>query len=301
MKPRPALPLIPFALLACAGPVAEAPAAAAAPVIRIEVRGRAIEPGGIVRVLVEVEPRDAAVEGSFLDAPLHFVADGNRLAAWAAIELDRKPGDWPVEVRARTAEGGEASARLEVAIAAKEFPEQRLTVEEKYVSPPKEVESRIAAERKRLDAIYARRTPPPEALGPFVAPVPGEPTSAFGLKRFFNEKPRSPHSGLDLRAPTGTPVVAAGAGTVALAHDLYFSGKTVILDHGGGLFTIYAHLSRIDVREGDAVARGARLGLSGATGRVTGPHLHWGGRVGERIFDPRGLLDPALFASTPSR
>jgi murein DD-endopeptidase MepM/ murein hydrolase activator NlpD len=135
--------------------------------------------------------------------------------------------------------------------------------------------------------------PPPKE--PFVRPVPGEPTSRFGTRRLFNGEPRSPHPGIDLRAAAGATVAAAGGGRVVLADELYYSGNLVILDHGGGLFTLYAHLSRIDVREGQSVRRGERLGLAGATGRVTGPHLHWGAKVGDREFDPTALLDPALF------
>jgi murein DD-endopeptidase MepM/ murein hydrolase activator NlpD len=113
----------------------------------------------------------------------------------------------------------------------------------------------------------------------------------------YNGEPRSPHPGLDLRAASGTPVESSGAGHVCLAEDLYYSGNTVILDHGGGLFTVYAHLSRLLVSEGDAVEAGHILGLSGATGRVTGPHLHWGAKIGDRPFDPAALLDPRLFGS----
>ena len=126
-------------------------------------------------------------------------------------------------------------------------------------------------------------------------PVPGEPTSTFGKRRFFNDKPRSPHPGLDLRAATGTPVLAAGSGLVAISQDLYYSGNTVIIDHGGGLFTIYAHLSELDVSVGDELEAGVPIGKSGATGRVTGPHLHWGAKIGDRPFDPTALLDPVLF------
>jgi murein DD-endopeptidase MepM/ murein hydrolase activator NlpD len=131
--------------------------------------------------------------------------------------------------------------------------------------------------------------------GPFVRPVPGEPTSIFGTRRIFNGKPRSPHPGLDLRAAEGTEVRASGPGKVVIAQDLYYSGNIVILDHGGGLFTLYAHLSELRVAEGDAIAAGQTIGLSGSTGRVTGPHLHWGAKIGNHPFDPRALLDPALF------
>ncbi len=176
----------------------------------------------------------------------------------------------------------------------REFPEERLTVDSRYVSPPPGVQERIAREREQLAEVYAsRRTVAPLPL--FVKPVPGEPSSVFGTRRVLNGEPRDPHSGLDLRGDTGTPVNASGPGVVVLAQDLYYSGNVVIVDHGGGLFTLYAHLSRIDVEVGRSVAAGDRVGLVGATGRVTGPHLHWGAKIGDRPFDPTALLDPVLF------
>jgi murein DD-endopeptidase MepM/ murein hydrolase activator NlpD len=117
----------------------------------------------------------------------------------------------------------------------------------------------------------------------------------FGTRRFFNDEPRSPHPGLDLRAAEGTPVRCSGPGTVVVADDLYYSGGTVVVDHGGGLFTLYAHLSSIDAVEGATVAAGEIVGRSGSTGRVTGPHLHWGAKIGDVPFDPRALLDEGLF------
>ena len=175
------------------------------------------------------------------------------------------------------------------------FPEQRLKVSSKYVEPPPEVTRRIEEERGRLAALWAGRERPRAALHPFVRPVPGKPTGIFGERRFFNGEPRAPHPGLDLRAAEGTPVLAAGAGCVALAGDLYWTGGTVVLDHGDGLFTVYAHLSKMEVEEGAVIEAGTRIGRSGATGRVTGPHLHWGAKVGEIPVDPRALLDPRLF------
>ena len=199
---------------------------------------------------------------------------------------------------AKDAGGIEASGKSTVTVTKKSFPISELKVEGKYVEPPKDVQARIEREVAKLAALYrARRDVAPSARA-FIRPVPGEPTSVFGARRVFNGQKRKPHSGLDLRAPSGTPVLCAGPGLVALAEDLYFSGGTVIVDHGGGLFTIYAHLSRIDMKEGQAVAAADAVGLSGATGRVTGPHLHWGGKIGAEIFDPTALLDPALF-STP--
>jgi len=261
---------------------------------------REYAPGEIVRFEVDTDPGVSSMRGDFLGKALTFVPappTGERKVwiAWGAIPLDAAPGAVAYRLTASRADGSPVTRSRELAIAPKTFPEQRLTVEGKFVNPPKTAAQRIEREKKRLGAIYARRTELPPAAGPFVKPVPGDPTSEFGTRRVFNGEPRAPHPGIDLHAATGTPVVAAGPGRVALAEDLYFSGGTVVVDHGGGLFTVYAHLSKIEVKPGAAVAAGDRVGLSGATGRVTGPHLHWGAKVGDEIFDPRALLDPKVF------
>jgi murein DD-endopeptidase MepM/ murein hydrolase activator NlpD len=123
-----------------------------------------------------------------------------------------------------------------------------------------------------------------------VRPVPHEANSAFGTRSIFNGKPRNAHGGADFLSPGGTPIRAPNAGRIAVARDLYFSGNTVIIDHGLGLFSMLAHMSAIDVREGDVVKAGQVLGRVGATGRVTGPHLHWAVRAGGARVDPLSLL-----------
>jgi peptidase M23-like protein len=272
-------------------------AAALAPSPEIVLRARSFEPGEIVRVDVSSAAcKLGAPQATFLDQSVTFVRGGDVWSGWIVIPLDRKEGSVPLSVSTACEDGsGKASTDQPVAVAPKEFPEQKLTVESKYVNPSKAALARIEKEKKRLSAAYARRTPIPASEAAFVMPVSGESTSVFGARRILNGEPRSPHPGIDLRAGTGTPVVAAGGGVVALAGDLYYSGGTVIVDHGAGLFTIYAHLSKIEVKEGATVEAGQRVGLSGATGRVTGPHLHWGARVGAEVFDPRGLTDPKLF------
>jgi len=261
---------------------------------------RAYAPGEIVRFVVMTEPEVSALQGAFQGAPLAFVRGPNKSGdpewiAWGVIPLDAAPGTADYRLTARRTDGSSLALGGELAISAKSFPEQRLTVESKFVNPPKFALTRIEREKKRLGAIYARRTPLPPPEEPFVKPVPGEPTSEFGTRRIFNGEPRAPHPGIDLHAAAGTRVLTAGPGRVALAANLYYSGGTVIVDHGGGLFTVYAHLSKIATKEGASVNAGDAVGLSGATGRVTGPHLHWGARVGQSIFDPRALLDPRLF------
>jgi len=261
---------------------------------------RAFVPGEVVRIEVVTDHDVRSLRGKFQGATLAFSRTPSDVGdlvwiAWGVIPLDAAPGPSIYGLNANREDGSSLAIEGKLSISAKSFPEQRLTVEPKFVNPPKSQAARIEREKKRLGAIYARRTPLPPPASPFVSPVPGDPTSEFGTRRIFNGEPRAPHSGIDLHAASGTTVLVSGPGRVALAADLYYSGGTVIVDHGSGLFTVYAHLSKIETTEGASVKAGDVIGLSGATGRVTGPHLHWGAKVGEAIFDPRGLLDPKLF------
>ncbi len=310
MSGRRTLAAVALALMAAFG-AAGARAADGRPAVtlRVTAEARALEPGEPVRFVATATAPVDAPRGRFLEQELAFLpadAEGRAWVAWGAIPLDRKAGAvtaaFTAAVRGAGADPGGAAAAftLTLKVRAKTFPEERLTVPNEYVTPKPEVEARIAAEQKLTKEIYARRTPRPVATAPFTKPVPGDASAIFGSRRFFNGQPRATHPGVDLRAATGTPVAAAGPGVVALARELYFSGNVVVLDHGGGVFTIYAHLSRIDVTEGDDVAQGAPLGLSGATGRVTGPHLHWGLRIGDQVVDPRALLDARLFSPGPA-
>lgn len=273
-------------------------------VVRLALRDASA--GEPIRILVSSVAPLSRVEGragaqDLFFVPLDASEDGGARgwSAWAVVEMEAKAGVRRVDVSGIGADGVRAVGHAELTIRRRTFPTQKLDVEPRYVEPPPEVRSRIEVERRKLADIHARRTPLRPVRHPFVLPVAGPPTSAFGLRRVFNGRPRAPHPGIDLRAPVGTTVLAPGDGVVALAEHLYFSGSTVVLDHGGGLFTIYAHLSRIDVSEGQHVRAAQPLGLSGATGRVTGPHLHWGARVGEHVFDPRALVDDRLFPSDP--
>jgi murein DD-endopeptidase MepM/ murein hydrolase activator NlpD len=288
---RPVALAILIALAGCARADEPPPA----PQLTIDVRARAIAPGEPLRVDVRATAPLRALEGEMLGAPIHFVRSGERWSGWALIRLAQAPGPATIDVRGEDEQGRAVQATRDVTIEAKEFPSEKLEVAPGFVEPSPEVQKRIERERERTKAIYAQRRDvlPPSA--PFVRPVPGEPTSIFGMRRFFNDEPRDPHPGLDLRAKDGTPVHCSGPGMVALAGDLYFSGKTVIVDHGGGLFTVYAHLSKIDVQEQQELVAGTLVGRSGHTGRVTGPHLHWGAKIGDDPFDPTALLDPTLF------
>lgn len=290
-----------------AAAVALAAGTVAADPLAIEVRARAIAPGEPLRVVVTSAVPLDAVEADLRDDPLHLLLDdagaggGRRWAGWALVPLDAPAGDAVLEVHGRALDGSAVEARRTLVVESRSFPEERLAVAAAYVEPPLEVRERLARERVLLERVYGARAPFPLPDEAFVRPVPGEPTSVFGTRRLFNGQPRDPHPGIDLRAAPGTPVRAAGPGRVALARDLYYSGNTVLVDHGGGMFTVYAHLSSLQVAEGAEAAAGQVIGLSGSTGRVTGPHLHWGAKLGERPFDPTALLDPALWGGPASR
>lgn len=233
----------------------------------------------------------AVVEGSVGGRPLAFFPYAGGHAALVGLDLDVKPGAQPW--RLAVLEPGLDPRRLtgKVTVAAREFPVQRLTVPPGMADLDPETERRAVAEGQRLQMLY--RTVSPERLwrGPFVRPVAGTETpSGFGARRIINGKPRSPHGGADYSAASGTPVVASNAGRVALVADYFFPGRLVALDHGLGLYTLYFHLDTVAIAEGDRVDRGQPLGTVGATGRATGPHLHFGAQLGGARVDPAALL-----------
>lgn len=188
---------------------------------------------------------------------------------------------------------GDPGRELPFDVEPKQYAEQQLKVEPRKVDPLPEDMKRIEAESARSERALATYSGDLEPTWRWSAPVPGRRSSSFGLRRVFNGQPRNPHSGMDIAAPTGTPIRAPAAGRVLDTGDFFFNGLTVFVDHGGGLVTMYCHLSRIDVQPGEVVAAGALLGLVGATGRVTGPHLHWGVAVN------RAMVDPALLLADP--
>jgi murein DD-endopeptidase MepM/ murein hydrolase activator NlpD len=218
--------------------------------------------------------------------PLERMAGGTVFRGLLGLDLSAPTGARHVVFEAP----GEA-AHLEwtLRVAAGGFRVQRLSVDPRFVEVPKEEQERVRADQVRVAEAY-RRGSAGRLWTSFTRPVEAPSNGNFGARRVYNGKTRSFHAGLDLAAPEGTPVAAAGDGRVVLAGDLYFSGGTVLLDHGAGLFTQYFHLSHLDVKEGDSVSKGTRLGVSGHTGRVTGPHLHWGAKLHAARVNPEDLL-----------
>jgi len=258
--------------------------------ITITAQSRSLQPGELVVLSIALaEPSDQVRVRAF-DHDVVAYRDGDR--AWRAlvgVDLDVKPGTYHVAVDAG-AGASKAHATHELVIVPRLFRTRRLTVNEAFVTPPASEQARIDREAALLAGVW--QSPAPERLwaAPFVRPVPQEANSAFGTRSIFNGKPRNAHGGADFLSPAGTPIHAPNAGRIVVARNLYFSGNTVIIDHGLGLFSTMAHLSKIDIHEGDSVTAGQVLGLVGATGRVTGPHLHWAVRASGARVDPLSLL-----------
>ena len=217
------------------------------------------------------------------------LAGGRQWEALAGVDLESQPGLYSLVGKVWMSDGRSSPIRKSIRVLLKKFPTQRIRVKQKYVTLNDRDSKRAAGEARQLAAIWETAAPQRLWADPFMKPVSSRLTSGFGRRRIVNGKPRSPHSGVDLKARSGTPIRAANAGRVVLAKDLFFAGKTIILDHGLGLYTLYAHCSRIWAKEGDLVGRGEVIGEVGATGRVTGPHLHWSCRINSARVNPLNL------------
>jgi len=250
-----------------------------------------LHPGDVAWVHVRGAAADAAIEGSLGSRSLAFFPYAGGQAAVVGIDLDVKPG--PAVWRLAILEPGREPRRLSgrLTIQRRDFPVQRLTLPTGMVDLDPETERRAVSEGERLRTLYRTITPERLWRGRFVRPVAGtDAPSGFGSRRIINGQPRSTHSGGDYTAERGTPVVAVNNGRVALVADFFFPGRLVALDHGLGLYTLYFHLDTVSVTDGDLVERGHRLGMVGATGRATGPHLHFGVQLSGSRIDPAALL-----------
>ena len=269
------------------------PPAAAAPA----VWPQALQvPGGVARLsLGPAAQRPVAhVRQGDVDVPVLVLGDAIEWTAVVGIPLAAQPGDAFITVSGQGSGSGNGAARaVHYTVGHKQYKEQQLKVAPGKVDLSPEDQARYEREREHQAVVVAAFTEQPvgQALASLRmrVPVPGRRSSSFGLRRVFNGQSRNPHSGMDIAAGTGTAIVAPLAGRVIDVGDYFFSGGSVWLDHGRGLLTVYAHLSSMDVRVGDVVKAGEAFCKVGATGRVTGPHLHWG------VMLNRTMVDPALF------
>lgn len=246
---------------------------------------QSLVPGGIA--LVPIEPNTSS-NYQFNNRPVLTSKIDNRWYAIVGLPLSLKPGDHYIE----TADGDPASKK-HFKVSGKQYTTQHITITDKRkVNPYASDMDRILAEKKRKQNAARQFTQRTDIELDFLLPVDGIMTGSYGRRRVFNGQPRRPHSGMDIAAETGTPILAPAAGTVIEQGDFFFSGNLVYLDHGQGLISLFAHLDSINVKIGDRVAKGQVVGTVGATGRVTGPHLHWSVGLNGTWVDPALFLPP---------
>jgi murein DD-endopeptidase MepM/ murein hydrolase activator NlpD len=234
----------------------------------------------------------AAVEGRMGKAtvPFHRSANGYYTALVGA-DLEAKPGVMTLTVKGTTTSGTEHNSQVTLRIKPKSFKKESFAVASEFDQLSPETRERIRHDQEQFSNTFMSSTPERLWEGAFLLPISSEVTSPFGYRRIINGTPRAPHTGVDLKAALGTAVIAPNHGRVALVGDFFFSGQSVVLDHGGGLYTVYFHLAEYKVEMGVPVRKGDVIGLSGMTGRVTGPHLHWGARINGARVDPFELLN----------
>ena len=241
-------------------------------------------PGGIAVIPVPLSTSTVLFE----NRQVMLLSSQKGKYAVVGISLKTRPGDYPLELTHKTAsDTDEHQSMLSFQVGAKEYRVQRLTIENKRkVNPYKEDIDRIIRERNEMNKAFKSFENLAQPAVDFVLPAEGPISSPFGLKRILNDQPRNPHSGLDIAAPTGTPIHAPAAGRVTAVGNYFFNGNTVLLDHGQGLISMYCHMSETTVAVGDALSPGDLIGKVGKTGRVTGPHLHWSVSLNNARVDP---------------
>ena len=255
--------------------------------------------GAPVLFQVKAPARLQSLRGTWLGHEISFslVSASKTWVGLGGVSLETSPGTYPLELSGETSAGKSAKAAARpisltrsFVIRRANYPKTQITVDRKFTEPSPDQTRQIDEDKKIKQDFLNRVTPEREWAGRFAAPAVAPISDVFGTQRVFNGKTQSSHLGLDFRVPSGTPVAAMNAGTVLLARPLYFEGNCVVLDHGQGLLTIYMHLSEFKVKEGEQVARGQEVGLSGGTGRATGPHLHVAVRWQGTYLDPAVLI-----------
>jgi murein DD-endopeptidase MepM/ murein hydrolase activator NlpD len=256
----------------------------------VEVQPSQVRPGDALLLTVHGAAR--APEGTIGGRRLEFYPIAGGFQALAGLSVDREPGALPVEVflPAESADGGAQVLRADVAVEEPHFRSKELAVAQRYIEPPPAARRRMKRDQAAFRRAFAQEFRPPLFVGRFAWPREASLTGHFGDKRVFNGVKQSQHYGDDIEGAVGDPVTATNDGKVVLARDCYASGRTVVVWHGARLYSVYFHLSRFAVRDGQALKRGDAIGLVGETGRVTGPHLHWGMKLDGLYVDPESIL-----------
>src|SRR5258707_493397 len=247
-----------------------------------------------MRVLFRVTTRKPvrALSGNWLGHEIAFSFDASHKSwfALAGASLETKPGAYAIQLRAETSGGQMISFEKQIRVERRRYPRVHLKVPGRYTAPSPEDQRQIEQDKATKEDAFKTLSPGREWKGSFAAPVNAAISDVFGVERVFNGSVQSTHQGLDFRVPGGTPVAAVNSGRVILAQPLFFEGNCVVIDHGEGLLTLYLHLSKFSVKEGDDVSKGQMIGFSGGTGRATGPHLHLAVRWQGVYLNPQVLL-----------
>jgi murein DD-endopeptidase MepM/ murein hydrolase activator NlpD len=258
--------------------------------IQLASNARSVRQGEVVVFTATTpQPADAMRVRAFDRDLATFRLDATRWQALLGIDIDTGPGSYEVSFEATSA-GHTTTATTELHITPGVFGRRVLKVDDTFVNPPEPAIARIKREAAEIEKLWTQSEPRRLWDLGFVRPVPGRANGAFGSRSIFNGQPRQPHGGADFLSPAGTLIQAPNSGRIVLARDLYFTGNTVVIDHGLGVFSLLAHLSVMDVHQGELVTQGQVIGRVGATGRVTGPHLHWAVRMNGARVDPLALL-----------
>ena len=261
-------------------------------ILRVALHPQVIQNGGVCLIQVFAAPSLQAVYGEFQGKriPMALGAQDGNYEGLIAIDMDGRPGVYKVKITATSGDRRVYSNITALKVKKAHFGTQRLTLPSSMVDLDRKTLDRVNREARRLQVLFQGFRDERLWRGAFIRPVTGEITSPFGLRRVINKQPRSSHSGVDIKAPQGTPVKACNRGFVALVDELFFSGKSVVVDHGWGTFSMYFHLAETHVQEGDQVKKGDVLGRVGSTGRSTAPHLHWGVKISGARVDPLALI-----------
>ena len=257
--------------------------------------------GEIVEIVLSVSDLSTTVKGTWRgkNVPFFPLSDSSTMLGLLGADLASKLGKDPLNVTMTSPQGTE-TRQFFIEVVDASFPVQRLTLPSNMVDLDAETLKRVRKEAKRIRVVFAQTSTPRTWTDTFVAPLEGKISGAFGRRRFINGQKKNPHTGEDISAPRGTEVQASNRGIVRLATNQFFSGKSILIDHGLGLFTMYFHLSEMLVKEGETVDRGAVVGLVGSSGRATGPHLHWGARLNNARVDPYELIRMKVGSSLSS-
>jgi murein DD-endopeptidase MepM/ murein hydrolase activator NlpD len=266
-----------------------ASAADDAPIL-VASEARALAPGELIVFTITMKSDAASVRVNLFGKDVQaFQLEKGLWRALVGIDLDQKPGAYAARIEC-VGKDGPQHVEYPLAVQSRRFPTRKLKVDPDFVNPPASVQARVEEEAVFLRDALERSNADRLWSTPFVRPVTSRANSQFGTRSVFNGQPRGFHRGADFLSPAGEPIKSPNSGRIVAARDLYFTGNTIVIDHGLGLFSMLAHLSRIDVREGDEIQAGQVVGLVGATGRVTGAHLHWTLSVSGTRVDPLSLL-----------